>query len=884
MEIEKEETKLSLVAPSKNSGEFRASLSSSDGSFVALSFTDDFDPLDVKNEVDVVHSDDGSCLANIMGNEFSSLTNTNKTVPCEGTRFGSLNYGRFAVSDDSLSMETQRCSNLVGVFTTGSQMDRVDSTSTSPLQELEKKIITSADSIREFHWQGEVRVLVHEVNNLWDISDGKEKSKNPYVMLSLMEGQLKKKIRSDSYRTSNNNPKFYEECVVSVVVPKSVVVLKLMNKKLPPLQDEVLGEVNLDLKKMYLGGETKEQWFPLRNSELADAKVLISVSFFPCNIAGPLEARRNFFFPRTRVVLSNKRNFFGGEKVQGIIINSVGKPYNLQNIKIYFEGVQSTYWRDKTLSYVSNLAQEPNAEKRKFLRVEATVVEATEKIGYRLESGRYVYPFEFLIPDYIIPSVKLHMTNCHTYYQFHIEIKRARKDRQSDLSMLYVHTDWSRINEAQFVDTFTNNLSIFKGDVTMTVKMNKKYYFKDDALSIEVDIKNGCKKSITGIAVNCQEERVVKAHQSKRHWPFTWFQSDQIAIEPHFPIKRDKSAVFTVNLGKPFTRFKDPSIEMSPQFSPLMKVEYSLNLFVNIDGKKKAILRIPIIFGERLEDMPDYLTGPKEDQGKFFFKHVQELSNPVDPNATVVIDAPDTPEDPSILAAIQRRVRSGSGSLRSGSIAAPRKLSLEKDTRPGLNTSATNLTNQSTAMPISSGLPIIHTNSGPNSPMSNSPPNSYAYSPSNHSPTHLNLGSNNHSPNQPSPQSPPLFVNGSPLNTDPGRPITPRARVFDTRNLIHQLGQLNSLESTSNSLNVTYVDDDAIAANSAKVHQEATASPALRNSSSESDDDSKAIGSKVKFAMDRNQSSSEEADPDVTAVGHKDKQLHVHVHDKYTVV
>jgi hypothetical protein len=41
--------------------------------------------------------------------------------------------------------------------------------------------------------------------------------------------------------------------------------------------------------------------------------------------------------------------------------------------------------------------------------------------------------------------------------------------------------------------------------------------------------------------VSCQEERIVKAHQSKRHWPFTWFQSDQIAIDPHFPIKRDKS-------------------------------------------------------------------------------------------------------------------------------------------------------------------------------------------------------------------------------------------------------------------------------------------------------------------------------------------------------
>jgi hypothetical protein len=48
-------------------------------------------------------------------------------------------------SDDSFSMETQRCSNLVGVFTTGQHMVSAQSSS----QDLEKKMMTtSADSIR----------------------------------------------------------------------------------------------------------------------------------------------------------------------------------------------------------------------------------------------------------------------------------------------------------------------------------------------------------------------------------------------------------------------------------------------------------------------------------------------------------------------------------------------------------------------------------------------------------------------------------------------------------------------------------------------------------------------------------------------------------------
>jgi hypothetical protein len=53
MEIEKEKKD---SANKTNNAEFRASLCASDSSFVALSFTDDFDPQDVKNEVDVVQS------------------------------------------------------------------------------------------------------------------------------------------------------------------------------------------------------------------------------------------------------------------------------------------------------------------------------------------------------------------------------------------------------------------------------------------------------------------------------------------------------------------------------------------------------------------------------------------------------------------------------------------------------------------------------------------------------------------------------------------------------------------------------------------------------------------------------------------------------------
>jgi hypothetical protein len=41
-------------------------------------------------------------------------------------------------------------------------------------------------------------------------------------------------------------------------------------------------------------------------------------------------------------------------------------------------------------------------------------------------------------------------------------------------------------------------------------------------------------------------------------------------------------------------------------------------------GKKKSILRIPIIFGEKMDALSlNYPKAQKEDQGRFFFKHVQ---------------------------------------------------------------------------------------------------------------------------------------------------------------------------------------------------------------------------------------------------------------------
>jgi hypothetical protein len=61
----------------------------------------------------------------------------------------------------------------------------------------------------------------------------------------------------------------------------------------------------------------------------------------------------------------------------------------------------------------------------------------------------------------------------------------------------------------------------------------------------------------------------------------------------------------------------------------------------------------------------------------------------------------DTPEDPSLLTQITRRVRSGSGSLKSGSNVAPRKQSLEKDRAAVQATSSSsNVTNVTTSMPM----------------------------------------------------------------------------------------------------------------------------------------------------------------------------------------
>jgi hypothetical protein len=60
--------------------------------------------------------------------------------------------------------------------------------------------------------------------------------------------------------------------------------------------------------------------------------------------------------------------------------------------------------------------------------------------------------------------------------------------------------------------------------------------------------------------------------------------------------------------------------------------------------------------------------------------------------ARVAYSLADTPDD-SILTEIRRRVRSGSGSIRVGSIAAPRKLSLEKEgARDRLTSSQANAT------------------------------------------------------------------------------------------------------------------------------------------------------------------------------------------------
>lgn len=301
--------------------------------------------------------------------------------------------------------------------------------------------------------------------------------------------------------------------------------------------------------------------------------------------------------------------YFPGELISGAVIYNVGVPKKIRGVRVRFTGETRTMWSEqhgsgdhrRTVTYFGHVV---------YFNPVATLYgnERGEKKDFKIPSGGYFWPFEFVLPAGIAPSfhhnigenayrvtgyvdipMSIDKTVVHKltvtceYAQMHptLNLKFAKKAKallaaDEKISVALAAPEVAYMGENFPIDVTIDNSQGTKEVKQILIKLKSKYYFTGHSTSEGWKTckrkKNVCETKVAGIA----------------GFPIppgqVWSGQIAVAVPPALP----------------------PSVP--DQSSPLVQVYYQFKATMNTSGniftKASNSKKLPVLLGERIPFTP----------------------------------------------------------------------------------------------------------------------------------------------------------------------------------------------------------------------------------------------------------------------------------------
>lgn len=288
---------------------------------------------------------------------------------------------------------------------------------------------------------GSVQIFIIKATNL----HSKPMKHKPTVTVKYIDGGNIRKRKTSTYGVDKEDQ--------DVAFWNEEFIIFLKDRHLPitlKVRDEhgKLGEGLLDLKNLE-SAVYKDLWIPLAGNEHG-GKINVGVIYTESGLQ-PKHSEKIFVAPRFRIGLE-KRNFFAGEVLKGILFFNAALTTKIEFLKIYFRGRHLSIKGAKIYKFTN------------FLKLQIKVAEKTT-----IAPGQYAVPFEIMLPTDIPASFRTTSFRYTIDYSIIARIKTNDYKEKIDLPL---------------------NMNVHIPLVGTGVSSNKKKNFKKNNGPITLDVTN----------------------------------------------------------------------------------------------------------------------------------------------------------------------------------------------------------------------------------------------------------------------------------------------------------------------------------------------------------------------------------------------------------
>ncbi|XP_030622100.1 arrestin domain-containing protein 4-like [Chanos chanos] len=284
-----------------------------------------------------------------------------------------------------------------------------------------------------------------------------------------------------------------------------------------------------------------------------------------------------------------RNGYSSGDVVSGHVLLELSKEINIKSIKMSAEGYARTRWLDGPVPCSAVTMAGTCTEERQCLSLSQMLMQSTDGEHISLNAGRHEIPFDFQLPQ--SPLVSSFSGKYGNVFYTVRAILRSPS-----------HPDVHVSRELPVVNQIDINSPVYRcpisksdqkligwwmftsGPISLNVRIERKGYCNGESIPIFAEIKNCSSRLIMPKAVMYQIQTYMVKEDTKRH---------KVEVA-HVKGNHIPPGCFDTWNGK---ALKIPPVSPSILNSPVLRVEYSLVVMVQIPGAKKLEVELPLVIG-----------------------------------------------------------------------------------------------------------------------------------------------------------------------------------------------------------------------------------------------------------------------------------------------
>ena len=307
--------------------------------------------------------------------------------------------------------------------------------------------------------------------------------------------------------------------------------------------------------------------------------------------------------------------YFPGEVIRGAVIYNVGKPRKIRGVRVRFSGSTKTHWtesrrdsegRSHTIHFNAHYT---------FFDPVATLYgnERGQKKDFKIPSGGYFYPFEFMLPFNLAPSFYGSLGQNHYYVKGYVDIPMAID--KTVTQKLTMTCEYSQLHPTLTVKFAKKAKSIFASDQQIAVEFSAaEVAYMGESFPINVSIDHRGSKDVKELVIKLKSKIYYTAHNTYEGWKTRRVKkvllTHKVSGIAGFPIP--PQSVWKGQILVPVPGAIVPSVPDA--LSPIIQVIHYFNVEMNTTGnvftKASNKKKLPVLIGERVPFQPVFLQAP----------------------------------------------------------------------------------------------------------------------------------------------------------------------------------------------------------------------------------------------------------------------------------